>query len=150
MTIDAVLVCVFLVALWAGVTARGPWQAKLALILAVPLVAIWVHGSLDQYRGYPRAGFPPAGAEFEACYVREPTEIDLWAIPEGADRPRAYRVAYSRSLHEACQQAQRAKQQGVHAGIKRVGPHGDGPTKGRYHAYVLPPAHLPQKPSATQ
>src|SRR5581483_4557022 len=70
----------------------------LGVVGAVP-VAFLVWQSAQPPTGWPTASGPPKDSAFVWASVREPSpgdagEIDLWLVPVGADKPRAYRVAY--------------------------------------------------------
>lgn len=122
--------------LWAVIYARGPWAIKLVLIVSVPAYAVVVLHSIEQWKGYPAAVSPPQGAALVAQLVDEPRSIYLWLIPPGAERPRAYRIPYTRETHEQAAKAQSLLQTGHRVGFRR--------SRGRYEAYDLP-TPLPQK-----
>ncbi len=122
--------------LWAVIYARGPWAVKLALIFTVPVFGVVVWHSLESYRGWPANVSPPADASMVAQYVDEPNAIYLWLIPPGEDKPRAYRIPYTRAAHEQAAKAQEIAKRGGRAGFRK--------TRGVYVAYQLPPP-LPPK-----
>ena len=122
--------------LWAVIYAHGPWLAKLALIVTVPLYGVFVWHSIEQWKGYPAAAVPPKEAALVAQMVVESEAIYVWLVPPGADEPRAYRLPYSRATHEQAARGQALLGAGVSVGFRR--------NDGRYEAYVLPPS-LPSK-----
>ena len=137
-----------IVSLGLLIAPRVAWQAKLALIVVVPLWAFLVYGALDSYEGYPTEGPPPAKSRLIASEVVEPSlddpgRIYLWVVPAqtqsylGKDTdgytPRAYAVPYSRPLHKQLEGAKQAqKVRGARFGVER------GP-RGEYRVYRLPP-----------
>ncbi len=123
-------------ALWAVIYSRGHWAPKLALICIVPAFGVIVWHSLEGYRGWPAEIKPPDRAELVGQYIDEPTAIYLWLIPAGESRPRAYKIPYSRQLHEAAARAAGIAKRGGHPAFRVY--------RGRYVAYDLPPA-LPLK-----
>ena len=130
------------------VAPRVYWQAKLALIVVVPLWAFLVYGALDSYEGYPTEGEPPAKSRLLSSAVVEPSlddpgRIFLWTVPPEASSalgkdtdgytPRAYSIPYSRPLHEQLEGAKQAqKATGARFGVRK------GP-RGQYRVYRLPP-----------
>lgn len=156
LTITDVLLLTLLVAL----PVRVHWLAKIVAIVVVLSFNFLAWSSADSGRGWAVASSLPEHAQFIACQVIEPDAHTAGAIyvwlapldfhhgvlsyrPQGAE-PRAYRVAYDRSLHEACQSAAKARAMGISAGLAR-GRAGSQNSPGRYHAYVLPSAKLPSK-----
>lgn len=122
--------------LWAVIYARGPWQLKLALICTVPVFGVVVWHTLEGYKGWPAAKPLPENAALVGQFVDEPRWIYVWAIPNGADKPRAYRIPYVRQAHEAVDGARIAQGKGLRVGIRI--------RRGRYEVYELPDA-LPNK-----
>lgn len=116
MTIAVAFALLVALLLWLIVGARGYWPVKLALIVALPIFALFVWRALDSYKGYPAAFEPPNDSVLLASVVREPSDgekgaVWLWLVPLGEDvpllgykpgegEPRAYRLPYSRPLHE--------------------------------------------------
>jgi len=125
--------------LWTVIYARGPWLAKLALILTVPAYGLFVWHSVEQWKGYPVDATPPAQALYVASLTKEPEAIYLWLIPPSTDEPRAYVVPYSRQLHQQMQQAgeiQKRSRGQARISLRR--------NNGLYRLYQLP-AVLPAK-----
>lgn len=162
--IPATLALLGLLLLWILVAARGPWWAKLGLIAAVPFVAATVWLALPSYAGWPTTSRPPADAQLVYGAAVEPDPrtgsrgaIFLWLIPlhqahgtlaytPAADEPRAYRLPYSRELHEQLEQAKAAARRGAPVGVRRVrGTRREGGSRGRYVIYRLPPPQPPRK-----
>jgi hypothetical protein len=150
-------VLLFAVACWGIIYARGKWPLKLAAIVAIPLIALAMHTALDTYRGFPAKTEPPKEAQFVSCLVIEPDRIYLWLIPlhtnggpldykPDSSEPRAYSLPYTRNLHEQCAKAQEAQKQGGPGtvGLRR-GKEGRGTPGGKYHAFLLPRPHFPEK-----
>jgi hypothetical protein len=152
------------------IAPRLAWWAKITAIVVVLAFNFLSWSSVDSGVGWPVSSELPANALFLSCEVIEPDEatqeagrIFVWEIPldfkhgvlafrpSGAE-PRAYSVAYDRSLHEACAQSSKATAQGQRAGIRaRSHKHGHGhglhgqPDAGKYRAYILPNPPLPTK-----
>ena len=122
--------------LWAVIYARGPWLAKLALIVTVPLYGVFVWHSIEQWKGYPAAVDPPKEAALVAQLVDEPRAIFVWLVAPGEDIPRAYELPYSRAAHQQLANAQALLEAGVSVGFLH--------NQGLYEAYELPPG-LPSK-----
>lgn len=160
LTLTDVLLLTLLVAL----PVRIAWWAKLLAIVVVLSFNFLAWSSADSGRGWAVRSEIPEHASFLACAIIEPDiatqtagRIYLWEIPlafkhgvlsyrpEGGE-PRAYTVPYSRSLHEACVNASKAKQAGQAVGIRKGRTQRSGhAARGTYHAYVLPSVKLPVK-----
>lgn len=135
--------------LWFLVGSRGKWPAKLALIVLIPVFGWLAWHGYGTFGGYPVRSLPPRNSVFVAAAIDEPHWIYLWLVvpPDhgpfvfkpGVTEPRAYRVRYSRQLHEQLVAAQQAQAHGLAVGLRR-GLHDHG----RYIAYKLP-AGLPPK-----
>lgn len=147
---------ILLLALIVALPLRVAWWAKVAAIVVVLALNFAAWGAGSSGRGWAVEAPLPEHAEFAACVVIESDVIYVWEIPldynhgvlsyhPSVGEPRAYREPYDRSLHEACVSAEKAKHQGQSVGIrKRKDRAGHGPP-GKYHPYVLPSIHLPQK-----
>lgn len=145
----SLIVVLAVLALVTGVALTGrPWPlaARVPLIVAAPWVAFAAWHLAQPSPGWPAPRKPPRDSVFVAGVVREPDpatkdrgEIDLWLTPPGASRPRAYRLPYTRQLHEQVQQARDGAKHGGREGLRR------DPATGRYRAYLLPPAQPPRK-----
>lgn len=129
------LLAALLLALLLGSGRR--WPVKLAAVVIVPLYAIAVWHALATFTGWPtRVDEPPARVVYVASLVREPSAssggtIYLWATPPSSRRgpldhrpepgePRAYRLPYTRQLHEALQGADDATRDGRRVELVRV------------------------------
>src|SRR5574341_1594165 len=99
--------------------ARGPWLAKLVLILTVPAYGWFVWHSLEDWKGYPVPHAPPDRSVLVSSLVREPEWIYLWAVPPEDEEPRAYRIPYTRTEHEDLQRAEAGQRGGVPQAIRR-------------------------------
>lgn len=121
--------------LWAVIYGRGPWQLKLALILTVPAYGIFVWHSVEAMRGYPVRAKPPEG-KLIASVVVEPKYVYLWLAVPGKTEPRAYRIPYTRQVHQALAGASQSAQRQGRVGIRM--------NRGRYVVYALP-MELPTK-----
>ena len=142
--------------LWLLVGARGAWPEKALLVLVVASFAFVVWRSLASLDGWPASARPPDRAVLVASSVDEPRWIYLWLLPEqphgllgyrpASGEPRAYRVRYSRRLHEQLERARRLARIGARVELRRGrGPRGSL-SRGTFRAYRLPPG-LPPKTS---
>jgi hypothetical protein len=149
--------------LWALAGARPGWRVKLAAIVLVPALSVAVWHAFQSRSGWPTASSPPAHALFVARAVREPDAatgkpgaIWLWLVPAGHGgplgyqpgrlEPRAYRLPYSRQLHEQAERAQQQTQHGRLVEVDRRPPHGKrGGQRTRFRMYALPPTQPPVK-----
>lgn len=121
----------------------------LALVCAVaPIFAFAVWRAAQPPTGWPAAAKPPMDSAFVWANIREPDrlakdagEIDLWLIPAGADRPRSYRLPYTRQLHQQAQQAMQLTRAGTRVGVRQRRAN----LRIRFVFYVQPPAQLPDK-----
>lgn len=123
--------------LWAVIYGRGPWALKLALIVTIPFFGFVVRNAINAYAGFPLHYAPPRYAQVVGFVPDEPTWIYVWAIPPGSTQPRAYRIPYSRALHEQAQAIQGSRDQRPR-GVKRMGP------QGAFRFYRLPDS-IPSK-----
>ncbi len=111
--------------------------------------AFFAWRALGSFSGWPTSAHPPARALFLAASVDEPRWIYLWLVPErdgrpfahrgSAGEPRAYRLPYTRQLHEQLERAQRARAGGARVDLRREPLRAAGRAPGRFRAYVLPP-----------
>lgn len=170
---------------WYVATAEGRWLTKLALTVLLVGFALDVSRSLDSYAGWPTAEEMPDDAQLLGAIIREPTArvddsgaIYVWvrplAPPESGllretpspDEPRAFRLPYSREMHEEMEAAMQAIRQGQPVGLHRgrhkgkrgqgSGQDGDGQGSGLgngmaedddegLHTYALPASQPPRK-----
>lgn len=103
---------------------RVPFLARVAVCVATPWLALAVWHAARPPAGWPKPAQPPAGATLVGGVVRtpvarDPGEIDLWVQPQGALRPRAYRVRYSPELQRRLIAALAAKH-ATHDGLRLV------------------------------
>lgn len=131
---------------------RAPLLARSAVILCVPALAFAVWQAAQAPSGWPTTAAVPKNAEFLWGDVHEPSQIDhdpgwiaLWLRPPGSDRPRAYRVPYTRQTHQLVAAAEQAVKQHGRVGVQRVQHGSRGTATGRYRFYMLPPPALPMK-----
>lgn len=96
--------------LWFVIGSRGAWWLKLPVIAGTCAFTFAVWDALDSFDGWATGQALPARAVFVSGVVDEPDAIYLWLIaptepgvlgyrPQGAE-PRAYRLPYTRPLHE--------------------------------------------------
>lgn len=119
---------------------------RAAMVAVVPALAFAVWQGSQAPKGWPTTAKPPDGAQLVYGVVREPEpgdpgEIDLWLLDAGANRPRAYRLPYSRQLHRELAEA--AKSGGRVAVRRRKS--GKETSRARFELYREPPAALPPK-----
>jgi hypothetical protein len=104
----------FLVLLLAGAAAGAAWdwRVKVSAIAAASLFAAATTLSIPGLLGWPTDQVPPSRFRLLAVNVqqpdkqtRDPGAVFLWAVDAGNlaqdAQPRAYRLPYSGSLHEA-------------------------------------------------
>lgn len=127
---------------------RAPFLGVALVCAVAPIFAFAVWQAAQPPTGWPASASPPRDAAFVWANIREPDqladdrgEIDLWLVPAGAAQPRAYRLPYSRQLHQAAQRAMDATRGGMRLGVrsrrerKRI----------RFVFYQQPPIALPHK-----
>ena len=107
---------------WYVIKAKAPWQAKLVLVVSLPTFGLVVWKALPSYQGWPTSQTLPEKAAMMGGAIHEPRPgsndtgaIYLWLVPLkdkvvngetilSYDRPngepRAYRLPYSRRMHE--------------------------------------------------
>ena len=115
----------------------GGWTKAVVLVIA-PMLAFAIWQAAQPPTGWPANTKPPKDAQFQWAVVHEPDSIDLWLTPAGSTRERAYRVPYSRQLHEQAELALKAVKGGVRVGIRKVVKRGHAYSN-RYTLYMLPP-----------
>lgn len=158
-------------ALWRLADAKGDWWLKIAMIVLLTGTGVEVWKALDSYAGWPTGDRMPSQAILISAVVREPNPrthdpgaIYVWTRPLTApskdlfderpdgNEPRAYRLPYSREMHEQLMQAMQAMAQGRMIGIGRPSdrPGGNGPQQidgDDLQLYELPPPDPPRKDS---
>lgn len=129
------------VALAALISLPGRWAWKAAAIGVAFLVNLGLLAAVPDVSGRATGSSPPDDSTFIACAVDEPRYVYLWLVDDAA--PRAFRVAYSRDLHEVCLSARRAVSSGVAVGLRRFV--GDPGARARFRPYQLPPLGQPKE-----
>lgn len=157
---------------WFLAETKGRWALKAILTACVALYSLETWSALDSYLGWPSREAMPQRSLMISAIVREPNlskgdagGIYLWVIPIGREdpdpfaydpkpaEPRAYRIPYSRAVHEQVAQAMQAmRQNGRPILIERLGEPGlaggrqgfddDGGLRMR----EMPPPSIPEKP----
>ena len=145
--------------LWFVIGSRGRWWLKLPTIALTCLFTFAVWSALDSFSGWPTAQNPPANALLVASTVDEPRAIYVWLVPSDASgllryrpdqsEPRAYRLPYSRQLHEQVDRGTALAKQGRPVELQRMQGGGSGRrTRFRVRSYLFPPQSLPRKDAA--
>lgn len=170
---------------WHLAYAKGRWWLKLAFTVLLVGFGLEVSRALDSYAGWPTGEEMPENGQLLGAVIREPSPrvgdkgaIYVWIRPleppvsgllretPSPDEPRAYRLPYSREMHEEMEQAMQALRSGQPVGIgrgRRGGHHGQpgqgsgsGSGEGQgngslrtddddVHVYALPPPQPPRK-----
>ncbi|MEK7545932.1 MAG: hypothetical protein AAB554_02535 [Patescibacteria group bacterium] len=161
---------------WYLAYAKGRWPLKIFLTVILALFSLETWRALDSYAGWPAKETMPQRSLLLHAVVREPHPakndrgaIFLWIVPLGQDdpdlfsyrpvsgEPRAYKLPYSRPMHEQTAGAMKAMQQnGRPILIERGGIPGGGESGGNRTTYgddegggfrmrQLPPPSLPDK-----
>jgi hypothetical protein len=145
--------------LWFVIGGRGAWWLKLGAIIVTCGFTFAVWSALGSFGGWPTDEQPPARALLVSSSVDEPRAIYVWLLaphpsgllayrPEDAT-PRAYRLPYSRELHEQVARGAALAKQGRPVELTQR-PRG---TSGRLSPFVVrayrpPPLSLPRKQMA--
>lgn len=170
---------------WHIAHAEGRWGVKLALTVLLIGFGLEVSGALDSYAGWPTDEQMPENAQLLGAIIREPSPrvgdqgaIYVWVRPlvppvsgllretPSPDEPRAFRLPYSREMHEEMEAAMQAIRQGQTIGLRRghhkghpgqgSGQGGEGQGNGLgngmaedddggIHTYALPASQPPRK-----
>jgi len=159
---------------WYLAHAKGHWAPKVFLTVCLALFSFETLRALDSYAGWPAKETMPQRALLISAIVREPNPskndagaIFLWVVPLGQDdpgpfaydpvsgEPRAYRLRYSRAMHEQTAAAMKAmRQNGRPILIERGGIPGEDGGDGRsgyddetggFRMRELPPPSMPDK-----
>ena len=104
---------------WFLIDTKGRWPLKLLLTGFLAFFSLETWQALDSYSGWPAKEAMPQRALLLHAVVREPNPakhdpgaIFLWVVPLGQDdpgpfaydpisgEPRAYKLPYSRPMHE--------------------------------------------------
>lgn len=124
------------------------WRTKVVLAVLIPAFGFAIWPLSRPLTGWPTDAAPPKSAQFISGVAREPVEIDIWAVPDGADQPRAYKLPYTKQLHQQLERAMKATKAGQAVGVRQPNGkrHGHG-QKSRHVFYKLPPPMPPRKES---
>jgi hypothetical protein len=145
-------------ALWLLARARGRWLPRAALIVAVIGYAWVVWQALASVDGWPAHGEPGPAAVISYT-ADEPRWLYVWTVPlkpdadsplgyrPAAGEPRAWRLPYSRQLHEELQRSlERGREQGRPVLlVRRRLRQGEEYPQSPFRAYLAPPTPLPAK-----
>jgi hypothetical protein len=116
--------------------------------------------ALGSFSGWPTDSGPPDRAMLVASSVDEPKAIYVWVIaPSGhgpfvyrpdTGEPRAFRLPYSRELHEEIEKAAQMTARGQQVEIRRTTRNGQSGSSGHrpsrsFRVYRLPPPAPPRK-----
>ena len=190
MIIIASFVIITSLILWFVIGSRGMWGLKVATIAVALYFCLSISFSIEGFEGWPSSASLPEKFRVHWVVIEEPDEtnregaIYIWAESlkslgdepswwisfekDNADTPRAYRLPYTRGLHERAQDALRRLQAGKGVvgkngqgeagegeGDGSVGPMGDGGEAGQGGGSLtknggitfqeLPPTKLPDK-----
>ncbi|MEY4723331.1 MAG: hypothetical protein RLZZ324_844 [Candidatus Parcubacteria bacterium] len=160
----------------ALIRAAWKWTLKLALILVVPTFGLAVWHAVGSYPGWPARDKPPPQSVVYDSIIMEPQAenpgaIFMWVVPLASKgtpaynpleylpdgiEPRAYRLPYSRKLHEQLQKAKDMRKRGRAPVLDLRGTRKDGRPGGQSNGgmlriegdprvYDLPPPRLEEK-----
>lgn len=155
--------------LWFVIDTKRRFFLKLTLIIIIPALSIMIWQSLNTYLGWPTKNDLPKKAILIWAVINEPSaktgdpgSIYLWLTPlQNAkeqnslfeykykqNEPRAYKIPYSREMHQRLQEAGELIRKGKIMGIEGM----EGKEFYRYRNqdddlrfYELPPPKLPEK-----
>jgi len=190
MIIAAAFVVITSLILWFVIGSRGMWGLKIATIASALYFCLSISFSLENFEGWPSHASLPEEFRVHWVVIEEPDKkggegaIYIWAKSlksldgesgwwisfEGSstNAPRAYKLPYTRELHERAQDALKRLQAGKSVmgkhgrgragdgeGDGSEGPPGDGEAAGRGGGSLtknggitfqeLPPTKLPDK-----
>lgn len=133
---------------WLVISLKGKWWIKLILILIVPSYGLLVWKSIPSYQGWATSAEIPEKGLFLQGMVREPEPnegdpgaIYVWLLPLSSEvtdvqtfldyrgkmgEPRAYKLPYTRGMHQAVLKAQSMSAKGKPAVMQRGGKPGKG------------------------
>jgi len=145
--------------LWVVIGGAGKWIIKLPIVVVVPLFSFLVWSSLDSFTGWPANTTTPSRLMLIQEVVVEPSKttsgaIYIWGIPPKQSHglfkyrpkesePRAYKLPYTRQLHEQVAAAQAAQKAGVRVAIAKSNK--GEKDRGVYRFYILPQVDAPIK-----
>lgn len=112
-----VLPLALLVLIWSSRRPRRRWKLLLSSLL--PFLYLWHWIGLKQIEGWPSNQALPDQFELISADVVEPNpaknlsgSIHLWLRHQEQERPRAYRLEYSRALHKSLHETRQRIAQG--------------------------------------
>lgn len=121
--------------LWFVIGSRGAWWLKLPLIVGTCAFTFAVWDAMDSFTGWATGQDPPARALFLRGMVDEPDAIYVWLIapPEPGllayrpqdGEPRAYRLPYTRQLHERVDRGNELTRRGQRVELRQMQPDGE-------------------------
>jgi hypothetical protein len=148
--------------LWLVIGGRGAWWVKFGAIAVTSAFTFAVWGALDSFSGWATDENPPAHALLVGSTVDEPRAIYVWLVAPfkgsvleyqpSRGEPRAYRLPYSRELHEQIDRGNTLARQGRPVELaSREAAAGTPGRRTRFvvRAYRLPPQSLPRKSAAS-
>ena len=145
--------------LWFVIGSRGPWVVKLGAIVVTCSFTYAVWSALDSFSGWATREKPPARALLVATAVDEPHAIYVWLVPPrphgplayrpDTGAPRAYRLPYTRALHEQVSRGSALARGGRPVELVRQQRGTSGhETRFVVRRYQPPPLALPRKDAA--
>jgi hypothetical protein len=135
-TLVAAYVIPIIILAWIWLGIRGKIIVKLIITACLPLIYVLHWQGLQDHRGWPAEQKLPEQFILIAADVIEPVKgrekqaaIYLWIKPSEAQQPRAYRLDYSRELHQTLFEIRKRikqgkRQMGLLREGKRVGDEG--------------------------
>jgi hypothetical protein len=125
----AYVVPIALAAWWISRLAGQRARAIVLALLALPLFYLLHFHLVDALQGWPAKSQLPAGFRLLSHVIHEPDDsngtsgyILLWAMPDGAARPRAFELAYDKALHAELEAAAKRQANGRPQRGERVEP----------------------------
>jgi hypothetical protein len=123
LTLSYVAIAVLLLVFLLYTTLR--WGQKAAAIVTISVLYFVVYTSYSELLGWPADSPLPAHFKYHYSVIEEPSKKDpsragsiyIWitdvATEQDFQKPRAYRVAYSRKTHKKLELAQKKTQKGI-------------------------------------
>lgn len=122
--------------LWFVIGSRGAWWLKLPVVVGTCAFTFAVWDALGSFDGWATVREPPARALFVSAVVDEPDAIYVWLIAPlepgvlgyrpRAGEPRAFRLPYTRQLHEQVERGSRLTRKGRHVELRKPARRGGG------------------------
>lgn len=121
---------------------RRGYRVRLVLVAVLPALAFAVYAAAQPPTGWPSRSHPPKSARFLWADVREPAgadrgEIDLWLMV--GTRPRAFKLPYTRRLHQQIEGAKGMVKSGRRVEVARETGQRGGVWRFRLATPTLPP-----------